>query len=54
MAVVSVITSIEQHFQITIEDDDINAETFTSLGSLTEFVASKLQTVPTANATWMD
>lgn len=42
MAVVSVITSLEEEFGITIEDDDIEAATFTTVGSLTAFVAAKL------------
>lgn len=54
MAVVSVITSLEQHFHITVEDDDINADTFATLASLTEFVSFKLLSLKTGNATWMD
>ena len=42
MAVVSVITAIEEHFGITVEDDEIGAATFETLGSLTRFVQSKL------------
>jgi acyl carrier protein len=42
MAVVSVITALEEHFGITVEDDEIGAATFETLGSLTRFVESKL------------
>jgi len=42
MAVVSVITMLEEQFGIIVEDDDISAETFETLGSLTDFVNSKL------------
>jgi acyl carrier protein len=42
MAVVSVITTIEERFDITIEDDEITAEVFETVGSLSDFVASKL------------
>ena len=43
MAVVSVLTMIEQDFDLVIEDDDISAEVFASVGTLTQFVASKVQ-----------
>lgn len=42
MAVVGVITAIEDQLGIFVEDDDISGETFETLGSLTEFVQSKL------------
>ncbi len=42
MAVVSVITALEEHFGITVEDDEIGAATFETLGSLARFVESKL------------
>jgi acyl carrier protein len=42
MAVVSVITALEDQFAITVEDDDIGAETFETLANLTAFVQSKL------------
>lgn len=43
MAVVSVIAGIEQHFGITVHDDEISATTFETLGSLAVFVENKLQ-----------
>lgn len=42
MAVVSVITSLEEQYGIIVEDDDISAESFETLGHLTDFVNSKL------------
>jgi acyl carrier protein len=39
MAVVSLIGALEEHFDITISDDDISASTFETLGSLAAFVA---------------
>lgn len=42
MAVVSVITALEEHFGITVEDDEIGAATFETLGSLARFVQGKL------------
>lgn len=42
IAVVSVITAIEENFGITIADDEISADTFATLGSLASFVEHKL------------
>jgi acyl carrier protein len=42
MAVVTLITSLEERFGITIDDDDIEGATFGSVGSLVDFVAAKL------------
>lgn len=42
MAVVSVINALEQRFGIVVDDDDINADNFQTLGRLTDFVNSKL------------
>lgn len=42
MAVVSVLTALEEQFGFTVLDDEINAETFTTMGSLTRFVEQKL------------
>ena len=42
MAVVNVIAALEEHFGIAVEDDEISAETFDTLGSLADFVANKL------------
>ena len=42
MAVVNVITALEEHFDITVDDDEISARTFETLGNLTQFVEQKL------------
>lgn len=41
MAVVTLITSLEERFGITIDDDDIDGETFATVGSLADFVQAK-------------
>lgn len=41
MAVVTVLTMIEEEFGISIADDEIGAETFETLGSLVRFVDQK-------------
>lgn len=41
MAVLNVITALETNLGITIEDDDISAEVFETLGSLASFVNVK-------------
>jgi len=42
MAVVSILTAMEDAFGFTVEDDEISADTFETLGSLVAFVDSKL------------
>lgn len=42
IAVVNVITALEEHFDITVADDEIGASAFETLGSLTRFVEGKL------------
>ena len=42
IAVVSLITAVEEHYGIAIEDDEISAGTFETLGSLADFVTKKL------------
>ena len=42
MAVVSLITSLEDRFGIMVDDDEIDGDTFASVGSLVNFVAGKL------------
>lgn len=42
MAVINVLTALEEHFGITVEDDEISAATFETLGSLVQFVERKL------------
>jgi acyl carrier protein len=41
MGVVNLITALEEHFGITVEDDEISASTFETVGSLTAFVQQK-------------
>ena len=41
MAVVSLIGALEERFGIAIDDDDLSASTFETLGSLAAFVAEK-------------
>lgn len=43
MAVVSIITAIEEHYGFTIDDDEITADTFATLGSLAAFVEQKVE-----------
>jgi acyl carrier protein len=42
MAVVALITSIEERFGLMVDDDDVDGATFATVGSLADFVASKL------------
>lgn len=42
MGVVNVITDLEEHFDIVVEDDEISASTFETLGSLAAFIDQKL------------
>lgn len=42
MAVVTLITSLEEQFGIVAGDDDIDGSTFATVGSLADFVAAKL------------
>ena len=42
MAVVSLITSMEDQFGMVVDDDDIDGSTFATVGSLADFVNAKL------------
>jgi len=42
MAVVSVLTRLEEDYGFFIEDDEIDADTFESVGTLTAFVQQKI------------
>jgi acyl carrier protein len=44
MAAVSLITSMEERFGIGIDDDEIDGHTFATVGSMVDFVSSKLGT----------
>ncbi len=42
MAVVTLITSLEDRFGIVVDDDDIDGGTFATVGSLVDFVSGKV------------
>ncbi len=42
MAVAALLTEIEDHFSILIDDDDVDGETFETFGTLLAFVEAKL------------
>jgi acyl carrier protein len=42
MAVVNLITSLEDQLGLVVDDDDIDGDTFASVGSLLKFVQAKL------------
>jgi len=42
MAVVTLISTLEERFGIVVDDDDIDGETFATVGSLSDFVSAKL------------
>jgi acyl carrier protein len=41
MAVVAILTSIEEQFGVAVDDDEVDGSTFATVGSLIEFVRSK-------------
>jgi acyl carrier protein len=43
VGVVSVLTALEDEFDIVVEDDEISAAVFKTLGTLTEFVQEKVK-----------
>lgn len=48
MAVVSLITTLEEQFGILIDDGDIDGETFATVGALVDFVSGQLGRTATA------
>lgn len=42
MAVVSLISGLEERFGIVVDDDDIDGATFATVGSLVKFVGGKV------------
>ncbi len=42
MAVVTLLTTLEERFGINVDDDEISGDTFATVGSLADFVAAKL------------
>jgi acyl carrier protein len=43
IAVVAVITTLEERFDFTIDDDELDASSFETVGALTDFVTNKLE-----------
>lgn len=43
MAVATLLTALEDHFDILIEDDEVSAELFETVGSLADFIATRQQ-----------
>lgn len=42
MAVVTIVTTLEEQYGFFVEDDEISTETFETVGALAEFVSKKL------------
>lgn len=42
MAVVTVLTMVEEEFGITIDDDDVSADVFETVGTLADFVEARV------------
>jgi acyl carrier protein len=42
MAVVSLISALEENLGMIVDDDDIDGETFATVGTLCDFVAARL------------
>jgi acyl carrier protein len=42
MAVVTIITTLEERLGIVVDDDEIDGSTFATVGSLVDFVAAKV------------
>jgi acyl carrier protein len=42
MAVVTLINAVEERFDITVEDDEISAETFETVGKVYAFICDKV------------
>ncbi len=42
MAVVTLITTLEEQFGMVVDDDDIDGDTFANVGALVDFVSRKL------------
>jgi acyl carrier protein len=43
LAVLELVLDLERHFGITVEDDDVTAEVFDTIGTLAAFVDSKIR-----------
>jgi len=42
MAVVAILTALEERFGIAVDDDEVDGRTFATVGSLVKFVEGKL------------
>ena len=42
MAVVSILTMLEERFGISVDDDEMDGSVFATVGSLTDFVGAKM------------
>ena len=42
MAVVGIVTMLEERFDFIVDDDEIDGETFETVGTLVDFVSGKL------------
>ena len=42
MAVVSLITAMEDHFGIMVDDDEVSADIFATVGSVADFIDQKI------------
>lgn len=43
MALVAVLTAIEDRYGVSIDDDEVSVEIFATVGSLSEFIEGKIQ-----------
>lgn len=41
MAVMTVLTELEEFFDIVVEDDEVSADTFATVGTLVDFIQDK-------------
>lgn len=42
MAVVALITSLEEQLGLVVDDDEIDGDTFATVGALTDFISARL------------
>lgn len=42
MAVVALLTGLEEQFGFTVDDDEVDGDIFANVGALTDFVSTKL------------
>ncbi|MCY4421301.1 MAG: phosphopantetheine-binding protein [Gammaproteobacteria bacterium] len=43
MAITSIISALEERFEIAFDDEDLDAEAFQTVGTLRDLIASKMQ-----------